>query len=277
MGATNCKCCEKENEIVDAQAMAPANAYSDEVETKEPIMSVTTMERPPEQTGAECDSREAEAKFASSDASSDMEDLELGTRKFEFEIEPGQPLGARFAELREPVSQGGSLVATSIANKAPLAFTKTGQTGICAGDVIKTVNGEGGSKARLLKLLTQAKTQGGTTEIVVQLRPRSFDVLLQKTSADQKMGVVVAVHDDIENKVEVRQISDDGAVLVYNEKNYSQQVVAGDWILAVNGIQRSANDMILDMQDAWKNGQPLVFQVKSYPTEEMRNSQVVTK
>lgn len=191
-----------------------------------------------------------------------------GLKTLCFQLEAKQNLGARFAELRAP-EPDGTLVATSVGDRSALAVTTAGFPGILPGDIIVQVNGEGGGRTRLLELLTQAKGAGGKLEVKVRPRPQVFDVELLR-EGDEKMGIVVAVHDDIPDRVEVRQVSDDGAVPMWNEKNWMNQVVSGDWVMAVNGSSKAANDIISDMQSCWQKKQKLKMQILSYPTEEMR-------
>jgi len=266
MGAQACKCecdADKKNDAA-AGGAGSASAYAEEVESKTPkIVDAPAPEakkdsRPPEQTGAEDPSVKACAP------------PEL--RVLTFEIEAGKPLGARFGEIVEPKAAGGTLIATSISEKSALAWTKEGSGGICCGDTIVKVGAEGGGKQKLLEMLTQAKKAGGPVEIQVRPRPATFTVELQKND-DEKMGIVVAVHDDITDRVEVRQVaSEDGAVPQWNEKNYMNQVVSGDWVVAVNGQTKPANDMIQDLQESWQKRQPLSFTIMSYPTQEMRDA-----
>lgn len=267
MGANQCKC-ECDDKSTDAQsaaASAKQSSFSETVENAEPTLGLAVEQRPPEQAGGEPDTKALENN-ADKKATPLTAD---GHKSLKFVLESKKSLGARFTELRDP-EPDGTLVASSISDRSALSLTVSGFRGLQAGDVVVKVNGETGNRTRLLDLLTKAKNTGGVCEIVVRPRPPHFDVTLQRTG-DEKMGVVVAVHDDIPDRVEVRQVADEGAVPSFNERNPNNVVVVGDWVMAVNGVNKAANDMIADMQEAWQKKQKLTLQVLSYPTMEMRD------
>jgi hypothetical protein len=294
MGANTCKCeeCDRGEEIAGGGPNNKTTYDEETVKTKSamalpgfPAVAAKCSgadERPPEQTGDEpevsatkfsprdgvnsdsSDRKEVDEK----DCVKDVNTNEGHIKTFVFDLEPKQSLGARFAEIRDP-EPGGTLVLTSITEKSALLLTTNNTPGIRAGDVILKVAGESGGRARLLELLQQAKESGGRLEISVQTRPAVFEVELLRKD-DEKMGIVVAVHDDVSDRVEIRQVSDDGAVPSWNEKNYKNQIVSGDWIWSVNGVAGAANEMISSMQDSWKKKQKFTIQIMSFPTEELR-------
>jgi hypothetical protein len=284
MGAQPCKCeCDGDKENAAAAITTkPASSYEEEVVApKVPVVSVIAPaepasepkareSRPPEQTGQEESPEPTEKKAATKQPEPKAgKAAPDGTRTLDFELEAGKALGARFAEIQEP-SPRGTLVTTFINDSSALAKTKGGLWGLCAGDIITAVNGKAGGKNELLSLLQDAKAAGGCVSVTVKTRPAQFEAQLVKTG-EEKMGVVVAVHDDIKSKVEVRQVSEEGAVPKFNENNHTNQVVAGDWVIAVNGTQKGANEMIQDMQEAWQQGKPLALRISTCPTEEARS------
>lgn len=271
MGANQCKCeCDdKSTDVQNGSGAAPQSSFSETVEASSPTLGISVEQRPPEQAGGEPDTKALEGGVDKKESTPVTAD---GLKVLKFKLESKKSLGARFAELRDP-EPDGALVASSISDRSALSTTVTGFRGVQAGDVVVTVNGEAGSRTRLLDLLTKAKNSGGMCEIVVRPRPPHFTMELQR-AGDEKMGVVVAVHDDIPDRVEVRQVADEGAVPTWNEKNPRNVVVVGDWVMAVNGQNKPANDMIADMQEAWQKKQKLTLQFLSYPTMEMRDRPV---
>lgn len=196
-----------------------------------------------------------------------------GTLTMVFSLQAKQSLGTRFAEMRAP-EPSGRLVATSITENSALWATTGGYCGVRAGDVIVNVNGEGksASYSKLLELLTEAKSAGGRLELTVRPRPEQFEIDLDraKKKEGEKMGIVVAVHEAISDRVEVRQISDEGAVPSWNESHADTQVVSGDWVVAVNGEKAPANDMISSMQTCWQKKQKLTVQILTHPSASER-------
>eukprot|EP00929_Paragymnodinium_shiwhaense_P009440 TRINITY_DN113616_c0_g1_i1.p1 TRINITY_DN113616_c0_g1~~TRINITY_DN113616_c0_g1_i1.p1 ORF type:complete len:314 (-),score=91.86 TRINITY_DN113616_c0_g1_i1:283-1113(-) len=275
MGANQCKCeCDdKSADLQNAGVDAKQSSYQETVETSSPTLGLAVEQRPPEQAGDEPDTKALEGKAEKQEQQSAVN--ADGTQVLKFNLESKKSLGARFAELRDP-EPDGTLVASSISDRSALSQTVSGYRGVQAGDVVVMVNGEGGSRSHLLDCLTKAKNTGGPCEIVVRPRPATFDMTLQRTG-DEKMGVVVAVHDDIPDRVEVRQVADEGAVPGWNEKNPKNVVVVGDWVMTVNGSNKPANDMIADMQEAWQRKQKLTLQVLSYPTMEMRERPITNQ
>eukprot|EP00929_Paragymnodinium_shiwhaense_P002692 TRINITY_DN102996_c0_g1_i1.p1 TRINITY_DN102996_c0_g1~~TRINITY_DN102996_c0_g1_i1.p1 ORF type:complete len:266 (+),score=73.69 TRINITY_DN102996_c0_g1_i1:104-901(+) len=258
MGGQACKCDDSVADPVPA-GEAPRSAFQEEVVA--PAAEGGAKEAPPpEQTGAE----EQQNKSGSGAPVVNPD----GTWTLLFNLEAKHSLGARFAELRTP-EPDGSLVATSISERSALFTTTGGYCGLRPGDVVVKVNGEGGSYTKLLELLTAAKAQGGRLEVTLRPRPATFNMeLLRK--GDEKMGIVVAVHEAIADRVEVRQISDDGAVPAWNEAHWNSQVVSGDWVIAVNGEKAAANDMISNMQACWQKREKLTIQIRSFPRDTER-------
>lgn len=265
MGASQCKCACDDSVAQGAIEARHLNssAYAEDVERKEP--RIKTSEPPPERTGGE--EAGTERKPLAPEVAKPAD--EAGCMTLEFELEAGKSLAARFSEISEPKASGGTLVATSIDGKSALATTKSNYVGLCPGDAITQVNGQSGDKSRLLELLSEAKKAGG--KLVIQVRPRSptFIMQLQKTG-DEKLGIVVAVHTEINDRVEIRQVSDNGAVPTWNERNYMNQVVIGDWITAVNG-QVGKEIMVQVLQECWKEAKPVSITVSTYPTQEQRS------
>lgn len=183
-------------------------------------------------------------------------------RHVSFDLEAEKPLGVVFAELSMPEPKG-SLVVTSVAEDSPLAKPLSGDRGTRPGDLVLDVNGHGGDKGVLLKVLQQARKKGGKLDLVLRVRPETFEVSLKKESEDQKMGVVVAVHDEVPDRLEVRHICDQGALPTWNEEHPTLQVVSGDWVTSVNGTRAAANEMIGAMQFAWIKGGDFRLEVKT--------------
>jgi len=262
MGATSCKCngCDSNAGANDGTAVVQASAYAEEVEEKMPKIVDTAMPdtRPPEQTGGPPEDASPSAA---------MPDSEL--KELEFQLEAGRSLNVRFIEVTEPASTGGTLMIATVDPQAVLATTKAGVMGLCRGDMVVKVNGKAGSKKQLLELLRKGKEAGGLLTVHVRPRPAKFEVTLHK-EGEEKLGIVVAVHDEIEDKVEIRQVSDTGAVPAWNDKNYMNQVVSGDWIVEVNDQASSCKSMVSALQESWKNSQPVSIKVVSSPTPEER-------
>lgn len=183
-------------------------------------------------------------------------------RHVSFDLEAEKPLGVVFAELSTPEPKG-SLVVTSVAEDSPLSKPLSGDRGTRPGDLVLDVNGQGGDKAVLLKVLQQARKKGGKLDLVLRIRPETFEVSLTKESEDQKMGVVVAVHDEVPDRLEVRHICDQGALPTWNEEHPTLQVVSGDWVTSINGVRAAANEMIGAMQFAWIKGGDFRLEVKT--------------
>lgn len=179
-----------------------------------------------------------------------------------FELEADKPLGVVFAEVNNP-EPNGTLVVTSVAEDSPLFKPTSGDRGVQPGDVVIEVNGQGGPKSTLLKTLRQARNEGGKLELMLRVRPATFEVHLVRGSEDEKMGVVAAIHDEVADRLEVRHICEQGALPSWNEEHPTMQVVGGDWIISVNGSQTASNELIGAMQSAWIKGGELKFEIKT--------------
>lgn len=196
------------------------------------------------------------------------------SRKLIFELEAAKTLGVRFVDVKVPQATGDdgtvAVVVNTIAEKSALSATTTGEPGINPGDVVLEVNGQNNAKANLLDLMQEARTQGGKLEMVVCSRPKTFSIELVRPDPNDKefkMGLVVAVHDDVSDKLEVRHVCDDGALFTWNEKNAFHHVCSGDWVCSVDGPgsagAKSANAMIGDMQKIWSQGHKLILEIQT--------------
>jgi hypothetical protein len=161
-------------------------------------------------------------------------------------------------------------VVNTIGEKSPLATTSGGQPGLRPGDVILEVNGQKGFNANVLEVMNEVRKYGGKMDLEVCTRPKHFTVDIKRPAdrpADStyKMGVVVAVHDDIANRVEVRNVSDEGAVADWNQSQPFRHVCVHDWVTKVEGTgatgANQAKTMIEEMQTVWKNNSTLTLSV----------------
>lgn len=175
---------------------------------------------------------------------------DANVRRASFDLEAGRPLGVVFSESGMP-EPNGSLVVTSIAEDSPFCKPTSGRRGVRPGDLLIEVNGKGGDRKIILERLQRARKKGGRLDVMVRIRPSVFEVHLRKESADQKMGFIVIVHDDIPDRLEVQRLSEQGGIPSWNEDHPLLQVATGDWITAVNGNRSGASQMIEVMQSAW--------------------------
>jgi hypothetical protein len=185
-------------------------------------------------------------------------------KRHSFQLEAGKSIDVRFVARRPPDATAASstvAVVNNIGEKSPLQTNLAGQPGLAPGDVILEVNGQRGYSTNVLDVISALRNSGGRMDLEVCSRPRQFTVEVKKSDSTVKMGIVVAVHDEISDRVEVRNVADEGAVSDWNKDNPFNHVSVGDWVTKVAGVGSSgsaeAKYMIEDMQKVWAGNNTL--------------------
>jgi len=74
-----------------------------------------------------------------------------------------------------------------------------------------------------------------------------------------------AVHDDVNERLEVRNVADEGAIADWNRDNPFNHVCVGDWMTRVEGVGSSGSKeskyMLEDMQKVWAGNNALKLTV----------------
>merc|ERR1712046_284922 len=74
---------------------------------------------------------------------------------------------------------------------------------------------------------------------------------------DDKMGVLLAVHDNIWDKIEVRRVEKTGAIPAWNDFRFPLHVIAGDWIVGLDGKECEASTTFSALRDKWLSHEPV--------------------
>jgi hypothetical protein len=138
----------------------------------------------------------------------------------------------------------GSIILTG--NFAPLMVTKAGHPGVLSGDTIVEVMDEAVTDEVMVPLarLELALCQGGRLYLKVHTRPLNFDITLSCEGENWfKLGVLVTIERQHADRIKVQTVFDQGLIPDWNRQNPNCQVVAGDWIIHVNGMDKSAQEM----------------------------------
>lgn len=262
MGNEPCRCCDKADADMGPSAGRPITPQTAE-ETISELKPLPPSHKSIEpgrrlkdlgtdnQLGLEVDPTQASEK-AGEEPGPAVRPTEFGESEvstFSFELEPKANLGMK---CQKSVAPPGSLIVTTVCDE-PDMVAVDGKT-LQKGDVITEINGAHGDSEALYNQLMTIHQKGGRLDLKVISRPRVFDVRLTKRQDSTMMGMVVAVHDEVPDRVEVRSISAPGAMTDWNSQNFMKQVHAHDWIIAVHGQNKNSSDMVNDMQNAWRDG-----------------------
>lgn len=171
------------------------------------------------------------------------------------------------------VPQAGSKLAIDcIAYPAPpplgtLVVTSEGN-GLHRGDVVREVDGQSGLTAEAFQaMIANFKNIGGQVTLKVVSRPKVFDVELNRVLESTMMGILVAVHLEMPDRIEVRKVTQQGAMAAWNELHMTSQVMPGDWVTAVGGEANESARLVEEMQLAWREGS-VVFTVRTHEAGE---------
>mmetsp|Transcript_2909 Transcript_2909/g.8887 ORF Transcript_2909/g.8887 Transcript_2909/m.8887 type:complete len:337 (+) Transcript_2909:62-1072(+) len=149
------------------------------------------------------------------------------------ERDPTQPLGARVDALDEATVQVLELSA------GPLEAS-----GLRAGDFIVQVNGVRGDSERLVEELAAS----GRLELSVR-RPRGFGVAVRKRDPEEPFGLDFAAHGPDSRCLVVTKVGE-GPVKEWGEANPKQEVRPRDRVVAVDGEEGRAEDLVERLRDA---------------------------
>mmetsp|Transcript_22440 Transcript_22440/g.34860 ORF Transcript_22440/g.34860 Transcript_22440/m.34860 type:complete len:428 (+) Transcript_22440:72-1355(+) len=131
------------------------------------------------------------------------------------------------------------LVVTGVHSKSPFARTSSGGSGLVIGDIVLEVDGIAGNVSEMRQRFSKVAETGFLFEVVVQPRPLSFCVCLERTGAVwDKLGVVVGTDrtKKIPGCLRILFIKDDGLLAEWNKRHAPLKVCSGDWLTQVNGV-----------------------------------------
>jgi len=126
----------------------------------------------------------------------------------------------------------------------PLAMTVQGNPGVVPGDTIAI---PGGSLSNLRMIFMQ----GGRVTLLITTRPEFLDIhLLCEGDYWHYLGIQVAFDKRHADRLRIQAVHDHGLVPIWNQKNLTKNVRAGDWITHVNGVAGNAKEMAEAMRGA---------------------------
>lgn len=174
-----------------------------------------------------------------------IQDLQKdGTYLLHFSYHPGDRFGLDLVEIRDE-SDEGFLVVSRVDPLGAFSYTSDCTPGLFPGDVIVEANELRGAASWLRDVVNQVALAGGILDVIAQPRPAIFEVTIRRDGPLwKKLGLSVAIdREDKHAHMRVRSVREEGLVAQWNEANGGKRVCTGDWIIEVNGVRRSAEEM----------------------------------
>lgn len=161
------------------------------------------------------------------------------------------------------VQEDGTVVLNGL--MPPLASTSDGHTGLLPGDSIMEVAGSHDRGEDCLRDLKVALAMGGVFTLVVATRPEYFDIeVLCEGEYWHKLGCIVTIEKEYMDRIRIQSVADVGLIPAWNQEFPSMQVLPGDWIISVNGEEKTAQKMAKDISDTCE-GDFLELGIQSRP------------